>query len=45
MTGPEIQLQTDTDWRSDWREFPWWLVAIFGFLRPHGDPDYRVAQL
>jgi polar amino acid transport system permease protein len=32
MTGPEIQLQTDTDWRSDWREFPWWLVAIFGFL-------------
>jgi polar amino acid transport system permease protein len=32
MTGPEIQFQTDTDWRSDWREFPWWLVAIFVFL-------------
>jgi len=32
MTGPEIQLQTDTDWRNDWREFPWWLVAIFAFL-------------
>ena len=32
MTGPEIQLQTDADWRSDWREFPWWLVAIFAFL-------------
>ena len=32
MTGPEIQLQTEADWRSDWREFPWWLVAIFAFL-------------
>lgn len=32
MTGPEIQIQTDADWRDDWRDFPWWLVAIFGFL-------------
>jgi polar amino acid transport system permease protein len=31
MTGPEIQMQDDT-WASNWREFPWWLVAIIGFL-------------
>lgn len=31
MTGPEIQLQ-DKTWRSSWREFPYWLVVIFGFL-------------
>lgn len=32
MTGPEIQAQPDTTWRTDWREFPWWLVAILAFL-------------
>ncbi len=32
MAGPEIQTQTDSDWRSSWREFPWWLVVIIGFL-------------
>ena len=31
MTGPEIQIQDD-NWTSNWREFPWWLVAIIGFL-------------
>ncbi|MBE2225257.1 MAG: amino acid ABC transporter permease [Anaerolineae bacterium] len=31
MTGPEIQMQ-DENWASNWREFPWWLVAIIGFL-------------
>jgi len=31
MTGPEIQMQDD-NWASNWREFPWWLVAIIGFL-------------
>ncbi len=31
MTGPEIQIQ-DENWAANWREFPWWLVAIFGFL-------------
>lgn len=31
MTGPEIQMQ-DENWTSNWREFPWWLVAIIGFL-------------
>ncbi len=32
MTGPELQLQTETDWRSAWQEFPYWLIAIIGFL-------------
>ncbi len=32
MTGPEIQIQQDPNWSDNWREFPWWLVAIFGFL-------------
>ena len=32
MTGPEIQVTPDTTWRTGWREFPWWLVAIFSFL-------------
>jgi polar amino acid transport system permease protein len=32
MTGPEIQAQPDENWSSNWREFPWWLVAIFAFL-------------
>ncbi len=31
MTGPEIQMK-DENWTSNWREFPWWLVAIIGFL-------------
>lgn len=32
MTGPEMQAQADSDWRNSWREFPWWLVVIIGFL-------------
>lgn len=32
MTGPEIQVQPDVSWRSSWREFPWWLLAIIAFL-------------
>lgn len=32
MTGPELQIETSTDWRASWREFPWWLVAIIAFL-------------
>jgi polar amino acid transport system permease protein len=32
MTGPELQIETTTDWRGSWREFPWWLVAIIAFL-------------
>ncbi|MCZ7669011.1 MAG: amino acid ABC transporter permease [Chloroflexi bacterium] len=31
MTGPEIQIQ-DENWTSNWREFPWWLIAIIGFI-------------
>ncbi|MCB8982742.1 MAG: amino acid ABC transporter permease [Ardenticatenaceae bacterium] len=31
MAGPEIQIP-DVSWRDNWREFPWWLVAILGFL-------------
>lgn len=32
MTGPEIQAQPDQNWSSNWRDFPWWLLAIFSFL-------------
>ncbi len=32
MTGPELQLETGSDWHEGWREFPWWLVAIIVFL-------------
>jgi polar amino acid transport system permease protein len=32
MTGPEFQTQQESDWSSSWREFPWWLLAIFAFL-------------
>lgn len=32
MTGPELQIETESDWRASWREFPWWLVAIIAFL-------------
>lgn len=32
MAGPEIQTQQDSTWSSSWREFPWWLLAIFAFL-------------
>jgi polar amino acid transport system permease protein len=32
MTGPEIQNQPEAVWRSSFREFPWWLLAIIGFL-------------
>ena len=31
MAGPELQTQTDSNW-GNWREFPWWLVAILSFL-------------
>lgn len=31
MTGPEIQTQ-DSTWSGGWRDFPWWLMAIFTFL-------------
>jgi polar amino acid transport system permease protein len=31
MAGPEIQTQTDSNW-GNWRDFPWWLVIIVGFL-------------
>jgi polar amino acid transport system permease protein len=48
MTGPEIQTQTDSTWRSSARDFPWWLVAIFGFLIMMAvliatDPEIREA--
>lgn len=47
MTGPEIQIQPP-QWGSNWREFPWWLVAIFGFLGIMGfliltDPEVNEA--
>lgn len=50
MTGPEIQMQADADWRTDWREFPWWLVAIFAFLALMAlliftQPNYKEAFL
>lgn len=38
MTGPEIPAAPGTTtapaetWRDSWRDFPWWLLAIFGFL-------------
>ncbi|MFL7838000.1 MAG: amino acid ABC transporter permease [Candidatus Promineifilaceae bacterium] len=32
MTGPEIQTAEDQTWEANWREFPWWLLAIFTFL-------------
>lgn len=32
MAGPELQTTEDRLWEASWREFPWWLVAIFGFL-------------
>ncbi len=31
MTGRSAQIQDDS-WGSNWREFPWWLVAIIAFL-------------
>ena len=47
MAGPEIQTQ-GMNARSSWREFPWWLVAIFGFLIVMGilvvsDPEINEA--
>lgn len=47
MTGPEIQIP-DKTWRESWREFPWWLLFIFGFLAVmmiliFVDPDVRSA--
>ena len=49
MTGPEIKMQ-GSGWRDSWREFPWWLVAIIGFLLIIGflvftDPEIREAFL
>ena len=46
MTGPELHTQDD----SSWRDFPWWLVAILGFLALIGffiitDEDTREAFL
>ncbi len=37
MAGPEVQAQplpveAEASWRSDWRELPWWLLLIIGFL-------------
>jgi polar amino acid transport system permease protein len=48
MTGPDLQLQTQSDWRSAWQEFPYWLVAIVGFLVLVAtlifvNPEYRQA--
>ena len=31
MTG-DVQTITNQDSRSRWQGFPWWLVAIIGFL-------------
>lgn len=47
MAGPEIQTQ-DPTWSESWREFPWWLVAIFTFLAIMAlliitKPEYRDA--
>ncbi len=39
MTGPEIQTQSDSSWRN-WRNFPWWLLAILSFL---GITGYLIA--
>lgn len=49
MTGPEIQIQDD-QWGANWREFPWWLIAIFAFLGIMGvliltDPEINEAFL
>ncbi|MFN2138256.1 MAG: amino acid ABC transporter permease [Candidatus Promineifilaceae bacterium] len=48
MAGPEIQTQQDPNWSSSWREFPWWLLAIFTFLGVMAyliatQPNYREA--
>jgi polar amino acid transport system permease protein len=48
MTGPELQVQTDTSWRDSWREFPWWLLVILAFLVSMAvliavNPEYRDA--
>jgi polar amino acid transport system permease protein len=50
MAGPEIQVQSDKTWQSQWREFPWWLVAIFVFLAFMAilialNPQYKEAFL
>jgi polar amino acid transport system permease protein len=50
MTGPEIQVQEDPNWSSSWREFPWWLLAIFVFLAIMAaliitQPNFREAFL
>ncbi|MBP6472821.1 MAG: amino acid ABC transporter permease [Chloroflexi bacterium] len=49
MAGPDIQIP-DITWRDNWREFPFWLVAIFAFLIVMAilvftDPDIREAFL
>jgi polar amino acid transport system permease protein len=48
MTGPEIQATPDNTWQNSWREFPWWLVAIFVFIALMGiliirNPAYNEA--
>lgn len=32
MTGSEIHSHSPSPWQNSLREFPWWLLAIFGFL-------------
>ncbi len=49
MAGPEVQTQSFSI-RDSWRDFPWWLLAIFGFLIVMGilittDPEIREAFL
>jgi polar amino acid transport system permease protein len=49
MAGPEIQIP-DISWRDSWREFPWWLLAIFAFIGVMGiliftDPEINEAFL
>ncbi|MCA9972683.1 MAG: amino acid ABC transporter permease [Anaerolineales bacterium] len=31
MAGPDMQLESSS-WQDSWREFPWWLIGIIGFL-------------
>lgn len=50
MTGPEIQAEPDATWSTSWREFPWWLLAIIGFLVVMGtlvitDPEVNESFL
>lgn len=49
MAGPDVQLESSS-WQESWREFPWWLLAIIGFLVVMlflivGDPEVREATI